>query len=317
MGNQAVRRLLQRHAADANVLSRQPAVNLIQPQGATKPSLQRDKAGAAQDKAPTQPPAPAAPEPGTAYFHLVIRDASLNLGGGVVVSDLAAAKTKLMQRQVAKPWTLVLAVHASNRNVVAAQAPPDWQKNAIFYYEADINSLFSGDNAFVAWRDKFGPNRVVLYGCQVTAAFEQTIADNLARGGKAPTAGGLGEGCKPQSTAVTFGVGSRRAYDRLSEPEKERILGEVQAANKTWGYYGGSPVPDDKVLDFLFSGPQPGSWPQVEVVLHRDGKDVPGNPPIPYWNRRSNSTFLRECDKAVGNMREHRPQAAPTMRDAD
>jgi hypothetical protein len=296
--------------------------HVIQQNRAGRRLLQRDEQkGVAKDKDKdkdkdaSQPPAPAQPEPGTAYFHIVVRDSGLDLGGGVLVSDLADAKTKLIKRKIDKPWTLVLAIHAS-QNRLGAQSPPDWQKNAIFYDEAAIKTLFGGDSAFVAWRDKFGPNRVVLYGCQVTAAFEQTIADNLARGGKAPTASGLGEGCKPRATTVTFGVDTRRAYDSLSDPDKQKVLGDVQAANNTWGYYGGPPVPNDQVLDHLFKGPKPGSWPQVEVLVKQGDDYVSANPPIPYWNRLSNSTFLRQCTKAVGNLREHKPQA-PTMREGE
>lgn len=290
--------------------------HVVQQGGAGRLSLQRDeKKGKPKDDAAKQQPAPVTPDPATAYFHIVVRDAGLDLGGGVLVSDLAAAKTRLMQRKIDKPWTLVLAIHASE-NRLGAQAPPDWQKNAVFYDEARVKSLFGGDSAFVGWRDKFGPNRVVLYGCQVTAAFEQTITDNLARGGKAPTASGLGEGCKPQSTSVTFGVESRRAYDGLAGDEKQKMLGEVQAANAAWGYYGGPPLPRDQVLDYLFKGPKSGWWPKVEVIVKQGDDYVSAKPPIPYWNRLSNATFLRMCTKAVGNLREHTPQA-PTMREGE
>ncbi|WP_205043146.1 DUF4157 domain-containing protein [Rhodanobacter glycinis] len=290
--------------------------HVVQQGGAGRLSLQRDeKKDKAKSSDAQQQPAPVTPDPATAYFHIVVRDAGLDLGGGVLVSDLAAAKTRLMQRRIDKPWTLVLAIHASE-NRLGAQAPPDWQKNAVFYDEAAIKSLFGGDSAFVGWRDQFGPNRVVLYGCQVTAAFEQTIADNLARGGKAPTASGLGEGCKPQATSVTFGVESRRVYDTLTDNDKQDVLAKAQAANDTWGYYGGPPVPRDQVLDYLFKGPKPGWWPKVEVIVKQGDQYVSANPPIPYWNRLSNSTFLRMCTKAVGNLREHTPQA-PTMREGE
>lgn len=290
--------------------------HVIQQNGAGMLSLQRDeRKGESTDKEASQQPAAAKPEPGSAYFHLVVRDPGLDLGGGVRVSDLADAKSRLMRRKVDKPWTLVLSIHASE-NRLGAQSPPDWQKNAIFYDASDIKELFGGDSAFVAWRDQFGPNRVVLYGCQVTAAFEQTIANNLARGGKATSASGLGEGCKPLATMVTFGVASRLAYDKLAVPEKEKMLSEVQTANTTWGYYGGPPVPNDQVLDFLFKGPNPGSWPQVEVIVKQGDKFVSTKPPIPYWNRLSNSTYLRQCTKAVGNLREHTPKA-PTLHEGE
>ena len=233
--------------------------HVIQQSGGGMQSLQRDTLKAeAKDNDTAKQAAPAQPDPGTAYFHIVVRDKGLDLGGGVLVSDLSDAKAKLMKRKIDKPWTLVLAIHASE-NRLGAQSPPDWQKNAIFYDESDVKKVFRGDSAFVAWRNQFGPNRVVLYGCQVTASFEQTIADNLARGGKAPSATGLGEGCKPLATTLPFGVNSRREYDKLADTEKEKMLGELQAANQTWGYYGGPPVPNDHVLDYLFNGPSPGA----------------------------------------------------------
>lgn len=303
-------------SAGARLLAHE-LTHVVQQGSAGHLSLQRDeKKDRAKDDAMQRQPAPVVPDPATAYFHVVVRDQGLDLGGGVLVSDLAAAKARLMQRRVDKLWTLVLAIHASE-NRLGAQAPPDWQKNAVFYDEAAIKSLFGGDSAFVGWRNQFGPSRVVLYGCQVTAAFEQTIADNLARGGKAPTAAGLGEGCKPQSTSVTFGVESRRAYDGLADVEKQKMLGEVQATNDTWGYYGGPPVPRDQVLDYLFKGPKVGWWPKVEVIVKQsDDSFAPANPPIPYWNRLSNSTFLSQCTNAVGNLRQHTPQA-PTMREGE
>ena len=111
--------------------------HVIQQNRAGRLPLQRDEKGGAKDKAASQQPAPAKqqsapakPEPGTAYFHIVVRDSGLDLGGGVLVSDLAEAKTKLIKLKVDKPWTLVLAIHAS-QNRLGAQSPPDWQKNAI------------------------------------------------------------------------------------------------------------------------------------------------------------------------------------------
>ena len=290
--------------------------HVVQQGSANRLSLQRDEnKDKTKSDAANQQPAPAVPDPATAYFHIVVRDPGLDQGGGVLVSDLAAAKTKLMQRRVDKPWTLVLSIHASE-NRLGAQAPPDWQKNAIFYDDAAIKSLFGGDGAFVGWRDKFGPSRVVLYGCQVTAAFEQTIADNLTRGGKAPTAVGLGEGCKPRADSVTFGVKDRHDYDTLKEPDKSDVLKEVQQANETWGYYGGPPVPKDQVIDYLFKGPNPGHWSQVEVIVKQGDKFDSANPKIPYWNRLSNHTYLQICTKAVGNLRTHTPQA-PTIREGE
>ena len=257
---------------------------------------------------------PAKPDPATAYYHIVVRDPAIDLGGGMLVNDLAAAKATLMQRKIDKPWTLVLSIHASE-NRLGAQIPDSPQKTDVFYDANDVSKLFGGDSAFVKWRDQYGPTNFALYGCQVTKSFEQTIADNLVRGGKAPSAAGLGEGCKPSSVAAIFydakdkEVKSRAQYDKLPDSEKESILNLAKGVNSKWGYYGGPPVPDGEVLDYLFKGPKPGRWPRVEVIVKKGDDYVSANPPIPYWNRSSNHQYLQTCTKAVGTLREHKPVA--------
>jgi hypothetical protein len=258
---------------------------------------------------PQTAPQPAAP--GAATLHIVVRDRGLDLGGGILVSDLEAAKTKMMTKREAGGWTLVLSIHAS-QDRLGAQAPPDWQRNAKFYDASAVNSLFGGDATFVQWRDQFGPTRVVLYGCQVSAQFEQTIDNNLVRGGTGPTAQGLGPGCHPIATTKDFGVKTRAAFNRLSADEQAKMTAEVQQENRTWGYYGQPPVPNDKVLDYLFDGVGKGSWASVEVqVLNKStGQYESAQPPIPFWNRMSNSTFLHSCNPIVlGGT--HTPTAPP------
>jgi len=237
----------------------------------------------------------------------VVRDRTIDLGGGTLVPDLEAAKQALLSRKISDGWTLVLSIHASDRDVVAAQSPPDWQKNAKFYDKAAINALFGGDAAFVTWRDQFGPTRVVLYGCQVNADFEQLIDDNLSRGGKGLAAKGLGPGCKPVGNIKHFRVKTRREFAKLSAAEQAKMTDEVRAENWTFGYYGGPPVPDDKVLDYLFDGPGKGTWTSVEVEINGTFP----TPPVPYWNRTGNHTFLQECDPINPRFRAHVPTAPP------
>ncbi len=247
--------------------------------------------------------------PTAAVFHVVVRDKDLDLGGGVLVADLAAAKARLMQRQVSTPWTLVLSIHAS-QNRLGAQAPPDWQKNAVFYTASDVASLFGGDKSFVTWRDQYGPSRVVLYGCQVDAPFEKTIADSLVQAGQGRTAQGLGDGCKPLSTERTYNFGgpdirSMKAFKALPKGQQDELRNFFIDINQKWGYFGAPPVPDDQVLEYLFGGPKPGSWPTVEVIVKKkDEEYVSTNPPIPFWNRMSNSEFLRRCNQGVGRLKE-------------
>ena len=108
----------------------------------------------------------------------VVRDRTIGLGGGVLVSDLADFKTRVMGTSDKDGWTLVLAVHGSEDRL-GAQAPPDWQKNAVFYRAGDIEALFGKDEAFTKWRDEFGPTQLSLVSCQVSASFEKTLITNL------------------------------------------------------------------------------------------------------------------------------------------
>jgi len=80
----------------------------------------------------------------------VVRDKSIGLGGRLV-ADLTAFKNQVMTTADADGWTLVLAIHGSEDRL-GAQAPPNWQKNAVFYEKSDIEALFANDKAFVAWR---------------------------------------------------------------------------------------------------------------------------------------------------------------------
>ena len=71
----------------------------------------------------------------------VVRDKTIALGGRLV-ADLAAFKKSVMTTADADGWTLVLAIHGSEDRL-GAQAPPDWQKNAVFYDKSDIEALFA------------------------------------------------------------------------------------------------------------------------------------------------------------------------------
>ncbi len=284
------------HEAENMAGNRRPA------HGASNAVLRRDPVKAAPAPKPT-PPAPA-----QAVFHLVVRDQAINLGGGKLVPDLEAAKQTLMARKVSGEWTLVLSIHSSDKDRVAAQEPPNWQDGK-FYDKTAINTLFNGDAAFVAWRNQFGPTRVVLYGCQVNADFEQVIADSLSRGGKGRTAQGLGPGCKPASTARYFSAKTRREFAKLPTDEQQKMTAEVQAENRTFGHYGEPPVPDDKVLDYLFDGAGKGEWASVELEINGSTP----KPPIPYWNRTSDPRFLHSCDPINPLRREHIPITPPLM----
>lgn len=128
----------------------------------------------------------------------VVRDSRLKLGG-TLVTDLESLKDRLMATKLSGKWTLVIAMHGSEK-LLGAQSPPDWQKNAKFYDASDIERLFNSDKAFVKWRNQYGPSHLSMASCQVDQTFERTLIDNLTRAGSHQSAQGLGKGCKPIST---------------------------------------------------------------------------------------------------------------------
>lgn len=257
----------------------------------------------------------------------IVRDRSIGLGGGTLVSDLAEFKRRVMRLRNRGDWTLVLAIHGSE-NRVAAQAPPNWQRNAIFYNADAINRLFSGSAQWVTWRDCYGPNHLALVACQVSIAFERTLISNLTRhavgsGVQSPaptqTAQGLGTGCKPLSSTQTLTTVSgrplqtRNQYWRLSADEQRQILDELKALNSEYGYYGAPPIPEDQVLHYYFREAPSAAWVIVEIGVGQDNHRVQ-NTHIPFWNRATGpqaSRYRRLCDQGVGRLRPRQPNVPP------
>ena len=258
----------------------------------------------------------------------VVRDPSIDLGGGRLVNDLAAFKTQVMQLRNSGAWTLVLAIHGSE-NRIAAQAPPNWQANAVFYEAGDINQLFSNDAQWVAWRDQFGPNHVALVSCQVSVGLERVLIQNLTRhtngtgsqqARPSQSAQGLGQGCTPISVGRLFDLPNRRPlrnrrqFRRQSPEEQERILQQLREWNRTFGYYGAPPVPENQILNYFFDEVPHAEW----VNVHVGRNDTVLSPPIPFWNRSTgpeSARFRRLCSQGMGNLSPRRSRA-PQMRES-
>jgi hypothetical protein len=253
----------------------------------------------------------------------IVRDRNIGLGGGQLVNDLRAFKRDVMRTRNSGPWTLVLSIHGS-QDRLAAQSPPNWQRNAIFYDAAAIDRLFSGDRRWVRWRDRYGPNHVALVSCQVSIAFERTVIRNLTRhaagsGSQSPgptqSAHGLGAGCKPLARVPSMSVAARtrRDYQRMSIADRRQFLDQLQQWNRDYGYYGAPPVPDVEVLDYFFEEEPRSSWVLVEVGVLQSGGVLRGTG-IPFWNRSTGphaSRFRRLCTQGMGRLRPHRPTAPP------
>jgi hypothetical protein len=243
----------------------------------------------------------------------VVRDAKIALGGRLV-ADLAAFKKQVMTTADADGWTLVLAIHGSEDRL-GAQAPPDWQKNAVFYDKSDVEALFA-DKAFVAWREKFGPTALSLVSCQVSAPFEDVLLKSLTRG-KQPKRG-LGEGCKPMTRSQGGGSmpGTKAAFDKLDATTRESALDELDELNKKWGYYGAPPVPRDLLAHYYYLEEPKGEWVIVEVGATSKGKLKATG--IAFWDRTTgpdSARFRDLCSQGIGTLREHRAVAPPDVDD--
>lgn len=320
LGNRTVARLVQGFDHHAGL-----AVQRCGPDGscdacsaevAEAPAVQRQPdGGGAPITGPKDAGTPdAAAATGPSIVYLTVRDPSIGIGGQVVPS-LAALKANIMTRRQTNDWTLTIAIHGS-LDRLAAQAPPDWQKDAVFYGAAEIKQLFGDDQSFVTWRNTYGPKRVVLLGCQVGATFEQVVADNLSRGGSGLRTQGLGAGCKPITSTQTISWGptgkekpvrSRADYARYDQADKDGILDELRKLNAKWGYLGQPPVADGDILRFYLDEEPKGAWAIVDVHKEDSGHNL-ASLDVPYWNRMFNSTFLHSCSMGVGKLP---PRATP------
>lgn len=264
-------------------------------------------------------PAPAEAK-GTMQQVYVVRDKRLYLGG-TLVNDLKEFKRKVMATKIGTDWTLVLSIHGSEE-LLAAQSGPNWKKNATFYKEADIKTLFNGDKNFVAWRDQYGPTQLSLVSCQVSASFEGTLISNLTRAGagnKRQPKRGLGAGCKPIATAVKLGDApeTRAKFEKLAQDKQDAIREKLRKLNNEWGYYGAPPVADDQVVNFYYDEEPKGEWVTVEVMVGT-GHTVEEleKTGIPFWNRTTGdkaTEFRRLCDQGIGTLKRDHTQVVPDV----
>jgi hypothetical protein len=289
---------------DSPIVQRQPEA----PKKAEKPKAdEKDKPAPAEALGPRQ----------QVY---VVRDKGLRLGG-TLVSDLKDFKRKVMATKIGTDWTLVLSIHGSEERL-GAQAPPNWQKNAIIYEASDIENLFNGDKDFVTWRDQYGPTFLSLVSCQVSASFEGTLISNLTRsdpGTKRQPKRGLGAGCKPIATALTLkdAPKTRAKFNKLPQDKQDAIREKLRKLNDKLGYYGAPPVSDDQVVHFYYDEEPKGEWVQVEVMVGtghtvRELKKTG----IPYWNRTTGdkaAEFRKKCDQGVGTLKRDHTPAVPDV----
>jgi hypothetical protein len=239
-----------------------------------------------------------------------VRDNRLNLGG-TLVSDLESLKTRLMSTKTKTDWTLVIAMHGS-QELLGAQAPPDWQKDAKFYKAEDIERLFNGDKDFVKWRDQFGPAYLSLVACQVSKSFEAKLIANFTRAGSRQRPQGLGAGCKPiaYSQTVNGFPDTREAFEKLPVGKRNEAIRRLKELNEKWGYYGAPPVPESLLEHYYYDEDPKGEWAFVEVRTGtgHELKDLKSTG-IPFWNRTTGpdaAKFRDLCDQGAEKWEEHK-----------
>lgn len=253
----------------------------------------------------------------------IVRDTNLRLGGGTLVHDLEEFKAKVVSTRTEADWTLVISMHGSEERL-GAQSPPDWQKQATFYDAAAIEKIFNGDSKFVKWRDKYGPTRLSMVSCRVSASFEKVLIANLTRpgaSGERHEGIGLGAGCKPIATAQTLNDAprTRAAFEKLPPARRDSIVRQLLELNHKWGFYGAPPVPDDQVVHYYYDEDPKGAWVQVEVMVGtgHSVKELKATG-IPYWNRSSGpkgAEFRDLCDQGIQLEKRGHTPAVPDVKE--
>ena len=248
----------------------------------------------------------------------VVRDKSIGLGGRLV-ADLAEFKKQVMTTADADGWTLVLAIHGSEDRL-GAQAPPNWQKNAVFYEKSDIEALFANDKAFVAWRDKYGPTGLSLVSCQVSAPFEDALirADQAGRPGQATEARpgrGVQADVAHARRAASSMQDSKAVFAKLDQPKQDAALDELDKVNQKWGYYGAPPVARDMLTHYYYDEEPRGEW-VIEVGVGAEDGGTLKPTGIAFWNRTFGpdaAKFRRLCSQGIGTLRQHKATAPPDV----
>ncbi len=243
----------------------------------------------------------------------------LQYGDGIEVKDLEAMKASILKKTPRGTWTLVISIHGS-LGVLATRGGYLKNKNAAGVYDAaDIKRLFNDDKKFVTWRKKYGPNHVVLVGCQIELKFEKVIIQALTNPGSRQKAIGLGVGCRPSTNIFALYVkrGSKEIdivtrgdWNKITQDERNARKKQLSELNRKYGYFGAPAVPDAQILDYYFDEAPKGAWPRVGVSLNYKEQ-----PDISFWKRSQSANFLLKiCPLHGGNKlknRQSRPPPAP------
>lgn len=246
-------------------------------------------------------------------LYFVVGDRGLDAGNGLFVLTLEAMRDRLVREQRQHDWTLVISIHGA-QNCVATRGGYLESCNAAGAYNANaIQRVFDRNTAFVEWRRRFGPRRVVLNACQVNIPFERVILNALLRPGTTQRPQGLGQGCRPGTEVMYLEynnrlIRTRSQWNRISRADRRSLQEQLRQLNRQFGYFGAPTVSDGLVLQYCFDEEPLGGWPVVRVThLRRDAT-------IPFYNRTQHPQFLRQCREHIAPLPGRGPSIPPPVR---
>lgn len=249
--------------------------------------------------------------PDRQLYYVISKD--LQYGNGIRVKTLEAMNKSIQRHKLKNAWTLVISIHGS-RGVISVVGG-DRRPNASGVYRAkDIKRIFK-DPAFEKWRRQWGPNHVVLVGCQVEKQFEQVILDAFLKPKSTQKAKGLGSSCRPDTDLRTFEwtingkvqpINSYTKRKKMDKAGKAALNKELAALNTKYGYFGAPPVQSSRVLHYYFSEEPRGVWPVIVVSKNYTATA------INFWNRDHNARFLlKTCPHFRGKVLKGRNSKSP------
>jgi hypothetical protein len=209
-------------------------------------------------------------------YYVVSKD--LQYGDGKLVSGIESMKKHMQRRKSNLDWTLVISIHGTIGYISVVGGKRDATQKGV-YNAAKIKKIFNGDTQFTKWRDRWGPDHVVLVGCQIDRAFEAVILKALLKPTSKQKAVGLGKGCRPDTYPETFtwsetgskpykDIDSWSDWKDLSQDGRTALKDQLASWNKKYGYFGRPKVPDAQLLDYYFNEEPKGEWPIVTVSVN-------------------------------------------------
>ena len=227
-------------------------------------------------------------------YYVVSKD--LQYGDGKLVSSLESMKRHMQRRKMNLDWTLVISIHGTIGYISVVGGKRDANQKGV-YNAAKIQKIFSDDSTFTKWRDQWGPDHVVLVGCQIDQDFERVILKALLKRGAKQKAVGLGKGCRPDTFIKSFqwsvkdgapvkDIDSWSDWKKLGASGRTALKDQLAEWNTKYGYFGRPKVSDAQLLDYYFNEEPRGEWPIVTVSVNYKPHDEP------YATRNSNPRFF-------------------------